>query len=155
MKRTPMKSYLYVRPPRPPLVPAPPGTLPAAAMWQNAGEVVAVPKAKPMRSEAYRRLIAKLPCWFCGIHGFSQAAHADQGKGMSIKSSDLTCYPLCGPHGIETGCHNRIGTAGMYDKMSRRALEEKAASDARAELVRRGIYDPKVRAVLVAVGLLA
>ena len=33
-----------------------------------------VAKAAPVRSEAYRRAVASLPCIACGIQGYSQAA---------------------------------------------------------------------------------
>jgi len=53
------------------------------------------PKVKPARSEAYRRWIASLPCIVCGIEGYSQAAHPNQGRGLGQKASDLECFPLC------------------------------------------------------------
>ena len=49
-----------------------------------------VAKAAPVRSEPYRRAVATLPCAICGVHGYSQAAHANQGKGMGMKACDLT-----------------------------------------------------------------
>lgn len=53
------------------------------------------PKAKPVRSESYRRWVATLPCMACGIEGYSQAAHPNQGRGLGQKASDLDCFPLC------------------------------------------------------------
>lgn len=47
------------------------------------------------RSEKYRRAVAELPCIYCGLHGRSQAAHANAGKGRGIKTGDETCFPLC------------------------------------------------------------
>ena len=45
--------------------------------------VVQVPKDAPVRSEAYRRAVASLPCIACGIQGYSQAAHLQpEAKGM-------------------------------------------------------------------------
>ena len=42
-----------------------------------------VAKAAPVRSEAYRRAVASLPCIACGIQGYSQAAHLPpEAKGM-------------------------------------------------------------------------
>lgn len=79
-----------------------------------------------MRDEQYRRLVAQLPCYYCGIEGRTQAAHADKGKGLGIKSSDLTCYPLCGPTTGDPGCHYRIGSGGFFDKEARRSFEKKA-----------------------------
>lgn len=61
------------------------------------------PKLQTWRSEAYRRLVASLPCAHCGLAGYSNACHADQGKGMGIKSDDRTCWP---------GCVDRPGRSG-------------------------------------------
>ena len=45
-----------------------------------------VAKAMPVRSEAYRRAVASLPCIACGIQGYSQAAHLPpEAKGMGMK----------------------------------------------------------------------
>lgn len=68
-------------------------------------EVVAVPKEELVRSEPYRRLVAQLPCIWCGICGYSQHAHLNLGKGMGLKTDDRTGFPLCCSRpGIE-GCH--------------------------------------------------
>ena len=44
-----------------------------------------VAKAAPVRSEAYRRAVASLPCINCGVPGYSQCAHSNSGKGAGIK----------------------------------------------------------------------
>ena len=54
-----------------------------------------VEKENPLRSEAYRRAVASLPCIHCGIEGYSQCAHANTGKGTGTKSSDTESFPLC------------------------------------------------------------
>lgn len=117
---------------------------------------VTVPKEKLVRSEAYRRLVASLPCDRCGIHGLSQAAHADQGKGMAIKSSDLTCIPLCGPHDGDglPGCHYLIGSHGLLMKERRREYEAEAGERTRIKLLLMAQHDPKIAKVLRDVGLL-
>ena len=64
-----------------------------------------VEKESPLRSEAYRRAVASLPCIHCGIEGYSQCAHANTGKGKSMKADDRCAMPLCCTRpGIE-GCH--------------------------------------------------
>ena len=64
-----------------------------------------VAKAAPVRSEAYRRAVASLPCINCGIEGYSQHAHENAGKGKSMKADDRCAMPLCCTRpGIE-GCH--------------------------------------------------
>lgn len=64
-----------------------------------------IPKAEIVRSEPYRRLVASLPCASCGIYGYSQHAHLNEGKGMGLKADDRAGMPLCCARpGIE-GCH--------------------------------------------------
>ena len=57
----------------------------AAVMGLGSTAAAPIPKAAPVRSEAYRRAVATLPCAICGVHGYSQAAHGSEGKGMGIK----------------------------------------------------------------------
>lgn len=116
--------------------------------------VVAVPKDEPVRSEAYRRLVASLPCAECGIDGYSQAAHAEEGKGIGIKSCDLTCVPLCGPRLSTNGCHYAYGQGVLYPRETRRLLEKMNASETRSKLRDLAQDDAKVRKVLRDVGLL-
>ena len=78
---------------------------PRAAVMGGACTGVAVPKAAPVRSEAYRRAVASLPCAYCGIEGYSQHAHENDGKGARMKVDDRRAMPLCCTRpGIE-GCH--------------------------------------------------
>ena len=73
------------------------------------------------RSESFRRAVASMPCVLCGIQGRTQAAHNNQikdGKGMGIKSSDVTCMALC----VE--CHRAIDQGGKLSKQERHALED-------------------------------
>ena len=64
-----------------------------------------IEKEKPLRSEPYRRLVASLPCIYCGIAGYSQHAHENDGKGKGMKVDDRRAMPLCCTRpGIE-GCH--------------------------------------------------
>lgn len=100
----------------------------------------AVEKDKPLRSEAYRRLVAALPCWMCHIEGHSQAAHADKGKGLSLKADDRTCFPACGPHDGLVGCHYTIGSTGTLTRDERRALEEQASQETRAAILAAGTW---------------
>ena len=65
--------------------------------------VVQVPKDAPVRSEAYRRAVASLPCAICGVPGYSQCAHSNSGKGAGIKASDLDSFPLCTVHPVADG----------------------------------------------------
>ena len=64
-----------------------------------------IAKQIQMRSEAYRRAVASLPCAHCGIEGYSQHAHENDGKGKGMKVDDRRAMPLCCTRpGIE-GCH--------------------------------------------------
>ena len=99
---------------------------------------VSVPKAAPVRDKDYRRWVASLPCAHCGIEGYSQAAHGDEGKGMGIKSSDTTCYPACGPRLGEVGCHYLLGSTGKAPRSIRRMLEQQYADETRALWAQKG-----------------
>lgn len=102
----------------------------------KARAVVSVPKAAPVRDEAYRRLVATLPCAHCGKAGPSQCAHGDEGKGMAIKACDLTCFPLCADFPGRQGCHSLIGATGMFSRDQRRTLEARYAAQTRERLGR-------------------
>lgn len=66
---------------------------------------VPIGKDAPVRSERFRRAVASLPCVHCGIAGYSQHAHENDGKGKAQKLDDRRAMPLCCTRpGIE-GCH--------------------------------------------------
>ncbi|PIG09522.1 hypothetical protein [Comamonas sp. 26] len=66
---------------------------------------ITVLKEKVVESEPYRRLVAELPCLWCGVEGYSQHAHLNLGKGFGMETDDRTGFPLCCSRpGIE-GCH--------------------------------------------------
>jgi hypothetical protein len=81
------------------------------------------PKENAVRSPRYLRIVASLPCAHCGIEGYSQAAHSDQGKGLAIKADDRYTYPACCSRPGVPGCHMQIGTLAMYDRQQRRDIE--------------------------------
>ena len=91
--------------------------------------VAAMPKVAPVRSEAYRRAVAALPCVICLTQGFSQAAHANTGKGMGMKACDLTLFPACADRPGWRGCHSRLDQGALFSKDVRRALEPVWAAD--------------------------
>lgn len=76
---------------------------------------VSFPKVKPARSEAYRRFVAAQECFGCRLVGFSQCAHLNEGKGLSLKTCDTLTFPLCAPHHGSIGCHQMydLGLDGM------------------------------------------
>lgn len=103
----------------------------------EAGEL-AHEKDKPIRSPKYLREVATLPCANCGREGYSQAAHANQGKGMAMKTSDNTAAPLCtvGPHG--KGCHEMFDQYELGDKHQSALLIKGWATDTYWTLKRAG-----------------
>ncbi len=74
-----------------------------------------IPKSQPVRSEAYRRAVASLACFACGIQGHSQAAHLPpDGKGL--KQCDLLTFPLCCVRMGIPGCHQDYDQYRMFNK---------------------------------------
>lgn len=105
--------------------------------------VVSVPKQQPIQHEAYMAAVRTLPCYRCGIVGFTQFCHADQGKGAGLKTDCRLGWPGCGPHPdaagrLLPGCHYDVGTAGLMTKAARRAFEDEAGQATRAVVRARG-----------------
>lgn len=95
---------------------------------------VPIPKDASVRDKAYLRRVAALACAHCRRAGPSQAAHADEGKGMGIKASDHDTYPLCADAPGRQGCHSLIGASGAFTREQRRALERKYVAQTRDAL---------------------
>ena len=112
----------------------------AANMGFGTTAAAPIPKAAPVRSEAYRRVVATLPCAICGVHGYSQAAHANTGKGMGMKACDLTCFPACGPRPGFQGCHAALDQGALFTKAVRREQEPVWAADTRRKLLALGLW---------------
>ena len=152
-RRTPMKRSAWPRrragvSPETPVAPAPPVTrLARPANYAPAtGHATALKKDAPARSEAYRRIVAAMPCANCGIAGYSQHAHANEGKGMGIKTDDRAGFPLCAPRpGIE-GCHAAFDQyrllAGGRDGHA--AAGERWAAQTRAAVERAGKWPERL-----------
>lgn len=102
------------------------------------------PKAQPVRSEAYRRVVASLPCKVCGIEGHSQAAHPNTGKGAGMKSDDRACFPLCADRPGIRGCHSQFDQGVMFDKASRRMVEIDWSVDTRRAVDNLGLWPDKL-----------
>lgn len=98
------------------------------------------PKSQPVRSEAYRRLVASLPCCICGIAGHSQAAHGSTGKGMGIKACDITLFPACAARPGVTGCHAALDQGAMFSKAVRHQLEPVWAADTQRRVHSMGLW---------------
>ena len=73
-------------------------------------------KQPTFRSEAWRRAVASLPCVCCMKDGPSQAAHRNEGKGMSLKVSDALTVPLC------PECHSEFDQGRKWGKIEKREM---------------------------------
>jgi hypothetical protein len=104
--------------------------------------VVQVPKAEPLQHEGYMAAVRKLPCYRCGVVGFTQFCHSDEGKGAAIKTDCREGWPGCGPHYeggvLVNGCHYLVGTQRIYLKELRRKFEDEAARHTRSVIRSRG-----------------
>lgn len=100
--------------------------------------MTAVPKApEPLRDESYRRWVASLPCFACGIQGYSQCAHPNSGKAKGRKNSDEGCFPLCCDRPGVKGCHSRFD---QYELVPRAEMAEfEAYAAVWTQKKRRGI----------------
>lgn len=94
----------------------------------SASPAAQVEKAAPVRSEAYRRAVASLPCIACGIQGYSQAAHLPpEAKGM--KQSDLLTFPLCCVRVGVPGCHQDYDNYRLFPKHAAMTVGRAWAAD--------------------------
>ena len=82
----------------------------------------------PARSWRYRQWIRSLPCACCGVEPAGEAAHTGSDGGMSLRSSDYSCVPLC------TECHTQSELA--YHRLGKQAFELRH-NVSLAELVKR------------------
>lgn len=111
---------------------------------QRARLVVPVPKAEPLQHQGYMAAVRKLPCASCGIVGFTQFCHADEGKGTGIKSDCRLGWPGCGPHDGVPGCHYLIGTQRVLPKAERRQFEAAAGAATRKQILAMGLWPARL-----------
>lgn len=69
---------------------------------------------EPIRSEAYRRLVAQLPCCNCGKEGRSQTAHQNENKAKGRKVCDFNSMPLCADEPGMIGCHTAFDQYKLF-----------------------------------------
>lgn len=98
-----------------------------------------------LRSLEHRQNVANLPCVKCGIAGFSQAAHPNFDKGLSLKVCDSLTFPLCCDRPGVRGCHSHHDQGGM-PRAERWGLEWHYADSTRAELLRFNLWPRSVEA---------
>ena len=143
MKRTPFKRKAQAWAPRPEreyrMPQANPEAFRAPAVITTAAAPVV--KAEPIRSDAYRRAVASLPCVICGVPGYSQAAHGSAGKGMALKACDVaTLFPACADRPGVRGCHSQLDQGALYPKHIRRELEPVWAADTQRRIHAMGLW---------------
>lgn len=97
--------------------------------------LLGIPKPTTFRSERLRRAIATLPCMDCGRSGSTQAAHANMGKGVGLKSSDARVAALC------TTCHSSLDQGGTMNKLDRRAYEDEMILRTYVALMESGLLE--------------
>ncbi len=105
----------------------------------NNAPAARVEKSAPVRSEAYRRAVASLPCVACGIPGYSQAAHLPpEAKGL--KQSDLLAFPLCCARIGVPGCHQDYDQYRMYPKHAAMTVGRAWAADTQRKILAMGLW---------------
>lgn len=114
--------------------------------------IVATPKQELVRSEAYRRVVAGLPCKICGVVGYSQAAHPNAGKGGGIKTDDRLCFALCCDRPGVQGCHPKFDQGALYSRPRRRVLEAQWSAETAATITAAGAWPVGLPLVAVVVG---
>lgn len=139
LRRTGFKRPTYVPPPRPPVTRGSGG-----AITRVTGSIVTIEKENPLYSVAYQALVRKMPCARCGIEGFTQFCHSDEGKGLGMKTDDRRGWPGCGLHpengALVPGCHWLVGTSGQIPRAERRKFEADASRNARAKILLQGLW---------------
>lgn len=143
MKRGGFKRPIYER--KPTVVMPIPEELRGRSVYARSPEATkADPKGETLQHQGYMAAVRKLPCYRCGIVGFSQFCHSDEGKGERYKSDCRLGWPGCGPHlsgsGMVNGCHYDIGTARVLPKQERRAFEAEAARKTRETIRLSGAW---------------
>lgn len=94
-------------------------------------------KESRVKHEGYRRLVAALPCVYCGIHGYSQAAHPPP-TGKGIKEDDRECFPLCCTRPGITGCHFEFDQYRLIPKDDMRRQAAEWGNETRETIERNG-----------------
>ena len=117
-------------------------------MGSGAGTTgIPILKVKAVESEPYRRLVAQLPCLWCGISGYSQHAHLNLGKGLGLKTDDRTGFPLCCSRPGVEGCHAAYDQYRLLESGGREAHREyglEAGRFTREQVLKAGLWPASV-----------
>lgn len=112
----------------------------AAIVGLSTRPIVAVPKENAVECEAYRRLVAARPCIFCGVVGFSQAAHPNTRKAKGLKADDRLCFPLCCARLLIVGCHYQFDQHQLFTREAAENFETHWGAVTRAAIVAGGLW---------------
>jgi hypothetical protein len=106
------------------------------------------PKAAPIQHAGYMAAVRTLACARCGWFrkGSIQFCHADEGKGLALKTDCRLGWPGCGPHDGLPGCHWIVGTSGKLSKAERREFEANASASTRASIRSSGRWPARLPA---------
>lgn len=112
-----------------------------ASMTPVRGHVSPIEKENPVRSEAYRRLVAAMPCANCRREGRSQHAHENEGKGKALKLDDRRAMPLCADEPGSLGCHSRFDRYALFlDRAEHIRMGRQWAAETRAQIEASGLW---------------
>lgn len=119
---------------------AAPSTGARMATPQSLARLSVMPKSQPARHDGYLRLVAHLPCIYCGIEGHTRAAHSNTGKGMATKADDRGAFPLCADRPGQRGCHSMLDQGALMGKTERQAVEPEWARRTRQTINALGLW---------------
>lgn len=136
----------WVKPPRQFPSVIPPEHRRNASMVSLSGQFSAsIAKTEPVRSEAYRRLVAAMPCANCGRVGHSQHAHTNAGKAKGMKNDDRDAMPLCADDYGLLGCHSRFDRYAMFlDRAEHVRMGAQWADETRQKIDNMGLWPAKL-----------
>lgn len=102
----------------------------------------AIEKENPLRSEAYRRLVAAMPCAHCGKGSRSQHAHENFMKGKCLKLDDRRGMPLCCDEPGLEGCHMKFDSYRLLPGGREAHIEQGRiwAAQTRAQIQAAGLW---------------
>lgn len=120
-----------------------PGHLRRGSMALVAGiPASAIEKENPLRSEAYRRLVAAMPCAHCGKGSRSQHAHENFMKGKCLKLDDRRGMPLCCDEPGLEGCHTKFDQYRLlpFGRAAHVVMGQAWAKQTRAAILAAGLW---------------
>jgi hypothetical protein len=95
---------------------------------------VILAKHPPLRSEAWKRAVRSIGyCVRCKVICQPQCAHRNEGKGMSMKTSDAATAALC------PICHVELDQGSTLTREDRRAEMNRCIVLTHIELADRGV----------------